>query len=337
MIRMPQHTAVPLRGGPALRWGILAPGGIARDWARTVLGNTDQRIVAVASRSLDRAKAFAAEFDVARAYGDYAQLVADPDVDIVYIAAPHSQHRPLALLAIAAGKPVLVEKPLGLSGDDARVIVEAARAAGVFAMEAMWSRFLPQTTVIERLRDDGVLGDIRVLAADFGSSVGADGANRIFDPALGGGALLDIGVYPLWFAQFVLGRPERVTATGTLTDRGVDEQVSLILDYPGGAQSLLSTGLRAATPIVATVSGSKARVELDAPFIAPSGLRVIAGDEITAWREPHGLSWREGLCYQATAVAAHIAAGRLEAPEHTLDDSLAVLDVIDEARSQLSR
>jgi predicted dehydrogenase len=336
MVTLPRPNNTPLRGGPVLRWGILAPGEIAAFWVRSVLTNTDQVVVAAASRSIERAQAFADTHGLARAYGSYEQLVADPDIDIVYIAAPHSEHRALALLAIAAGKHVLVEKPIALNAREACEIAEAARTAGVFAMEAMWSRFLPQTSIVAQLLADQALGEVLTVTADFGAVFDFDPLHRAFNPALGGGALLDIGVYPAWFAHFVLGAPQRVTATGTLASTGVDDQAALILDYASGAQAALTTSMRVATPLAAVASGTIARIELPTQFMGPSGLRfIVDGGESVEWQDATGFHWRDGLCYQTTAVARHIADGLTESPLHTLDDTIAVLEVLDAARAQV--
>ncbi len=332
---LPSSTHTPLRGGATLRWGILAPGRIAHSWTTTVHANTDQRVVAVASRSADRAAEFAATHGIERFYGEYEALVGDPEVDIVYIAAPHSEHRALAELAIAAGKHVLIEKPMATNAEDAAAIVAAARAAGVFAMEAMWSRFLPQTTVLRRLLDDGVLGAPRQVSADFGARFPFDPTSRAFDPALGGGSLLDLGVYTVWFCGLVLGLdPVSVTARGSLAVTGVDEQAAVTLDY-AGATAVASSSMVAHTPIVATVGGEKAVLSFDSPFCGVGGFSIRAGEESLAWRDPAPLVWNDGLCYQVTAVAEHIASGRTEAPEHPLDRSVEQLRVIDEARRQL--
>jgi predicted dehydrogenase len=346
MTTLPAARFSPLRGGPLLRWGILAPGAIAADWVRTVLANTDQRVVAVASRSAERAEVFAREHGIARAYGGYELLLADDTVDIVYIAAPHSEHRRLALAAIAAGKHVLVEKPIALNAAEARDIADAARSAGVFAMEAMKARFLPQTDVIGRLLRDGVLGDIVGVEADFGSRATFDPTSRLFDPVLGGGALLDIGVYPLWFAHFVLGRPRTIGTTGSLAPSGVDEHAVVTLDYAArasafdgsaAARAVITTSLIEKTPHGASIRGSRARLEVIPPFQSPTGLRVIANDtgEVTEFRDTSGLSGREGMAFQVTAAAAAIADGLTESPLHTLDDAIAVLEVVDAARAQL--
>ncbi len=336
MLPTPDH--VPLRGGPVLSWGVLAPGRIAHDFVATLHANTDQRVRAVASRSLDRAKAFAATHGIERALGSYDELVADPTIDVVYIAAPHSEHRALALLAIAAGKHVLIEKPIGLNAAEAREIAAAARAAGVFAMEAMWSRFLPQTSVVAQLLAAGELGEVLTVTADFGSKFEFDPASRAFDPALGGGALLDIGVYPAWFAHFVLGAPSKVTARGSLASTGVDDQAAVVLDYgpSSKAQAALTTSMLVPTPVTAMVSGTGARIEYTGMFVSPSSFRLVRhGGETEEWIDPSGFVWRDGLCYQATAVAQHIVDGLTESPLHSLDDSIAVLEVLDEARAQL--
>lgn len=333
MLPEPDHT--PLTGGPALRWGVLAPGAIADQWVGTLHANTDQRVAAVASRSLDRAQGFAAKHGIERAYGGYEQLVADPGVDAVYVAAPHSEHLALGLLAIAAGKHVLIEKPIGVSAAQARELQAAGAAAGVLVMEAMWSRYLPQTTVVARLLGDGAFGDVLTVTADFGAVFEFDPAGRAFDPALGGGALLDLGVYPGWFAHFVLGAPERVTATGTLTVTGVDEQSAVILDYASRAQAVITTSLVVETPRAAAISGMEARIEFAGPFFAPSDFTLVRGGERIPYLDGTGFTWGEGLCFQAAAFASYAAEGLLESPLHSMDDTIAVLEVLDSARAQL--
>jgi len=335
MTALPEPDNTPLTGGPALRWGVLAPGTIAGQWVGTLHANTDQRVAAVASRSLPRAEEFAARHGIERAYGSYEQLVADPGVDAVYVAAPHSEHLALGLLAIAAGKHVLIEKPIGVSAAQALELQAAAKAAGVLVMEAMWSRYLPQTTVVARLLADGALGNVLTVTADFGAVFEFDPNGRGFDPALGGGALLDLGVYPAWFAHFVLGAPERVTATGTLTVTGVDEQSAVVLDYASRAQAVITTSLVVETPRTAAVSGTEARLEFAGPFFAPSNFALVRGGERIPYVDRTGFTWGEGLCYQAAALATYAAEGRLDSPLHSMDDTIAVLAVLDSARSQL--
>lgn len=333
---LPEPRVAPLRGGPTLRWGVLAPGGIAEDWVGSVQAHSDQRVHAVASRSLEKAQAFAANHGIDRSYGDYELLLADDEIDAVYIAAPHTGHLPLALLAIAAGKHVLVEKPIGVSVAEARELAAAARAAGVFAMEAMWSRFLPQTSVVAQLLSDGVLGDVKLVTADFSARFEFDAAHRAFNPALGGGALLDIGVYPAWFAHFVLGAPRTVTARGSLASTGVDAQAVVTLDHGSGAQAVITTSMLAQGTLGATISGTDAGIVFPGPFMGPGSFRLVANDGQTLeWVEPTGFQWRDGLCYQAAAVAQYVANGLTESPIHSLDDTIEILGVLDEARRQL--
>src|SRR3954454_22072206 len=202
---LPSARTPDPRDAPVLRWGILGPGEIAGDFADALARHTGQRIVAVGSRSRDRAAAFAAQHGIPRVHQGYESLVSDGEVDVVYVATPHSEHARNALTAIAAGKHVLVEKPLAVTADLARTIAAAADAAGVFAMEAMWTRFLPQTDVVAQLLERGDLGRPALAVADFaGGPVSAPGG-RLLDPEQGGGALLDLGVYVAWWGHFALG------------------------------------------------------------------------------------------------------------------------------------
>ena len=336
MTTLPSPRTPDPQAGHVLRWGILAPGTIARDFVTSISTHTAQRATAVGSRSLERAEAFAATHGIERAHGSYEELVADDTVDIVYIAAPHSEHARLALLAIAAGKHILVEKPLATTAAEARTIANAARAAGVFAMEAMWTRFLPQTDIVRQLVGNGDLGDIRLVTADFGAVASTDPAHRINDPALGGGALLDLGVYPVSFAHVALGAPDRVTARGSSAASGVDGQVAMILETDRGAQALVHTTLFAKTPWTAGVHGSAGSVVVHANFWEPSGVTATLGSaEPVTWRDESGMVGRGALGRSAVAAAIAVHEGRTEHPWHTLDDAIAVLETIDEARRQL--
>src|SRR4051812_47691344 len=194
----------PGTGEPALRWGVVGAGWIAGEFAKAVRTHTAQRIVAVSSRSLERASSFAATQGIEFALGSTEQLVTHPGVDVVYVATPQSEHLAVGLAAIAAGKHVLIEKPITVSAAEARTLVRAARAAGVLVMEAMWSRYLPQASLTRRLLADGVLGEIRPVLADHGQAIPADPQHRLHRPELGGGALLDLGIYPVQFSSMVL-------------------------------------------------------------------------------------------------------------------------------------
>lgn len=329
--RVPEPSSAP-----PLNWGILAPGWIARQFAAGLRALTPQKVVAVGSRSLERAQQFAAETGTETAHGSYAALVADPKVQAVYVASPHSEHAELALLAIEAGKHVLVEKPFTRNADEARRVIEAARSRGVALMEAMWTRFLPRTDIVRQLLADGTLGELQTVIGDHGQPIAH--IERMQRPDLAGGALLDLGVYPVSYAHFVLGRPASVLAAGELTENGVDRQLSALLgDFPDHphAQAAVSTNMSAKTPTTFTISGSRARIELDAEFYAPGRVRLVApsGEFLTSGPDP--VASHLGLAYEAAHFSSLVADGYTESPTMPLDDTVAVMETMDEIRAQL--
>ncbi|MBO0702023.1 MAG: Gfo/Idh/MocA family oxidoreductase [Candidatus Dormibacteraeota bacterium] len=334
---LPSPRTPPPIDAPSLRWGVMAPGGIATDFVAAVQRHTTQRVVAAGSRSLERAQAFCREHHLERAHGSYEALAADPDVDAVYVSSVNSAHRSGALLAIEAGKPVLVEKPFMCTAAEAREVAAAARARGVLCMEAMWTRYLPQTDVLRQVLDEGILGDVKYLAADHSQWLPRDG--RLFKPELGGGALLDLGVYPMAFAFSVLGRPDRLHAHGTVTDTGLDEQSVLTLQYASGAVAAITTSMLACMPTGAAIGGTEATLRFDEPFYQPWGFTIsrsqLQGGGSLRWQDETGIGVPDGLCYQAAAFARYVAAGRTDSPLLGLDESIAIMETLDEARHQL--
>lgn len=325
----------PGQGEPALRWGVVGPGWIAEMFVAAARRFTAQRVDAVASRSLDRAEAFAARHGVARAYGSYEELVADPEVDVVYIAAPQSEHLALGLLAIEAGKHTLIEKPMAMTEADARTLVAAAASRDVLLMEAMWSRYQPKASIIRTLVADGALGEIRHVTADHGQVFPP--GHRLYRADLGGGALFDLGIYPVQLDSMVLGAPDRMVAHGAMTETGVDAYATLVLDH-GAAQSTLTTTMIARTPAVALIAGSEARLELDGPFHVPSGLtladNVFLGER-HVWTDPTGVGLMDGLCWEATALARYVGEGRRESPLHTLEETVSIIATLEAAQAQI--
>jgi predicted dehydrogenase len=322
---------------PALRWGILGTGLIADWFAGTVARNTRQRLVAVGSRTPARAQEFAARHDIERAHGSYAAVIAD-DVDVIYIALTADAHCEWALAAIEAGRHVLVEKPFAMNAGEAERMAAAARGAGVLVMEAMWTRYLPQSDAIRLLLEDGALGDIRLLIADHGQAIPADPEHRLQHAELGGGALLDLGVYPIAFAYQLLGPPDDMATFGERLPTGVDGSAELVLTC-GSARALLSTTIVVRTPTTASISGTEARLELRAPFFTPTGFTLagpesIAPDEV--WEDRSGITMHTGLCYQATALARFVAEGRTESPFHTLDETVSIMRTLDRALAAIS-
>lgn len=328
-------TRVPdRRDAPALRWGVLAPGGIARDWTAALHATTASRVLAVGSRSADRAKAFAAEFDVERSYGSYEELVADDGIDAVYVASPHSEHHGHALLALHAGKPVLVEKAFTRNAAEAREVIDTARSRNLLLVEAMWTRFLPHIDVLRRCLEDGLLGEVKTVEADHGQQLYPDGPRRMADPGLAGGALLDLAVYPIAFAHMVLGGFDTVQATGVLAETGVDASETIAVVGPNGAVGTLASTMLVKTPCAASVSGTAGRLELDGWFYQPNTVRLLDPHdrEVDRYETP---SREHGLAYQAAEFARLLAAGRIEAGQLPLDETLRIMQVMDEVRAQL--
>lgn len=334
-LTLPAPRTPDPREAPSLRWGILAPGGIARSFATALRAGTGQQLQAVASRSLDRAQAFADEFAVTTAYGSYEDLVADPDVDVVYVASPHSEHRAHALLATGAGKPVLVEKAFARNANEARDIIESASAAGVFAMEAMWTRFLPHIDVVRQCLETGLLGDVRTVHADHGQKLYPNGPARLSEPSLAGGALLDLGIYPISFAHFVLGDFADVTASGTRTDKGVDAQAAIGVTSSSGAMGVLGTTMLTKTPTTAVVCGTEARLEIDGDFYAPEAVVRLITNDGTELDQFSNDDTVHGLHFEACEVARQVTAGALESPLLPVAETLTIMDALDDARAQV--
>ena len=320
------------RTAPPLRWGILGAGNIAGDFADAVNAHTRAQLVAVGSRNRDRSERFATAHGIPTTHLGYRDLVEDPQVDAVYVATPHSEHREHALLAIAAGKHVLVEKSFTRNAGEAEDVFAAAKAAGVFAMEAMWTRFLPHVAALHQLIDAGEIGEIVNLSADHGQWFAFNPRSRLFDPALAGGALLDLGVYPVSFAHDFLGVPDAVHANGTLTETGVDGQVSIVLSYGERTQATLSTTLWAKTPTMASISGTEGFVTVAGNFYTPTSFRVQRTDgRVWTFDQPSP----RGLQFEAAEVARRVAAGATESPRLTWADTVEVLRTLDEVRAQI--
>ncbi|MEO9139937.1 MAG: Gfo/Idh/MocA family oxidoreductase [Jatrophihabitans sp.] len=334
MTTLPSTRIPDPNDAPAIRWGVLAPGGIARDWTAALHARTASRVVAVGSRSHDRAQAFAADFGVERAHGSYEELVADSGVDAIYVASPHSEHHDHALLALAAGKQVLVEKAFTRNADEARAVIDAGRTQGLLTVEAMWTRFLPHIDVLRRCLEDGVLGEITTVQADHGQLLYPDGPQRMADPGLAGGALLDLAIYPIAFAHLALGGFTDVRATGTLAETGVDASETVAVVGPQGAIGTLASTMLAKTPCTASVSGTTARLEIDGWFYQPNTVHLVDPDdrEIDRFESP---SREHGLAYEAAEFARLLAAGKTESDLLPLDETLRIMQVLDDVRAQL--
>jgi len=315
-----------------VRWGILGTGGIAGAFAADLRLTDSGVAVAVGSRGRGSADRFADEFGIAGRHASYESLAADPDVDVIYVATPHPVHHDNAILALRAGKHVLVEKPFTMNAAEAREIAAVARERGLFAMEAMWTRFLPHVAVIRDWLARGLLGDIVTVTADHGQWFAEDAGFRLFAPELGGGALLDLGVYPVSFASMVLGAPRRIASLSDPAFTGVDAQTSMLFGYDGGAQAVLTCTLRAKSPTRAAIVGSEARIEVEGSFYAPAAVTLLPrqGDPIRVESVHEG----RGLRHQADEVARRLAAGDVESPLMPLDETISIMATMDTVLAQ---
>jgi predicted dehydrogenase len=316
-----------------IRWGVLGAGGIAATVAGDIAGTPGNALQAVGARDAGRAAGFAAEHGVARSYGSYAELVADPDVDVVYVATTHGQHHEHALLALDAGKPVLVEKAFALNARQAREIVAAARARRLFCMEAMWTRLNPLVRQAVEIANSGRIGDLIGVRADLSKKFTYDPQHRLFDLAAGGGALLDLGVYPVTVAWLFLGRPDTVQVTGSLAPTGSDLTAALQWGYADGRVAQIYTSAAADSPFAALITGTRGWISFEPRVHRPKRLIVhdSDGDQIIDAPPQQGNGYRA----EVAEVARCLHAGELESPLVPLDETVAILELLDDARAQL--
>lgn len=331
---LPVSRIPPAAEAPALRWGILGSGWIAAQFVASVTAHTGQIIAAVGSRSLATAQGFAAQHGIARAHGSYEDLVADPAIDVIYVATPHNLHHAHVLLALQAGKHVLVEKPMALNRAQAAEMVALARARGLFFAEALWTSFLPKFDVIAQLLADGVLGDIRSVYTEYGEYLPP--GHRLFDPALAGGPLLDLGTYPVALLVQLMGVPARMVGLGQPDPGGVNGQLAVVMADAAGNLGTMATTPYGFSPTNAAVIGSGGSLRFGSPFNLPGPfeLRNRDGSVVLHHDEPEGRHF-DGLYYEAAEVARCIAAGRHETACRPLQASLDTMAALDMVRATL--
>ncbi|MFJ6388973.1 Gfo/Idh/MocA family protein [Streptomyces sp. NPDC091972] len=320
----------------SVRWGILATGGIAAAFTADLVDLPDAEVVAVASRSEASAKAFAERFGIERAYGDWGALAEDTDIDVVYVATPHAAHRAAAGLCLTAGRNVLCEKAFTLNAREAEELVGFAKEHGRFLMEAMWMYCNPLVRRLKALVDDGAIGEVRTVQADFGLAGPFPPSHRLRDPAQGGGALLDLGVYPVSFAHLLLGEPSDVTAKAVLSEEGVDLQTGALLSWDSGALASLHCSLTGGTATIASVTGSLGRIDIPNGFFHPDRF-VLHRDG----RDPEEFvadpadGPRNSLKHEAREVMRALRAGETESPLVPLEGTLAVMRTLDAVRDRI--
>jgi dihydrodiol dehydrogenase / D-xylose 1-dehydrogenase (NADP) len=315
-----------------IRWGILGTGAIAKKFAEGLSVLPDAELVAVGSRTQDSADTFGDAYQVSHRHPGYAALASDPDVDVIYIGTPHSLHCENTIMCLEAGKAVLCEKPFAINASQARDMIALAREMGLFLMEAMWSRFLPIIVQVRGLLADGAIGDLRMLSADFGFRADVDPKSRLFDPHLGGGALLDVGIYPISLASMLLGPPTRITSMAHLGETSVDEQAAIIFGYGEGQLAILSTAIRTDSPIEAILLGTKGCVRIHSPWYHGTALTLSVTDhEDVVMRLPYK---GNGYTHEAIEVARCLRDGKLESDTMSLDETLSIMETMDTIRAQ---
>lgn len=313
-----------------INWGIMATGWIAHKFVQGLKLLPDAVIGAVGSRSLETARQFANQYDIPKAYGSYEELARDPDVDIVYVATPHPMHHDNALLCLRAGKAVLCEKPFAMNKKEAEEVIDYARKADLFLMEAMWTRYLPAIVKVREWIARGSIGQVLMLKADFGYRTPWKPEGRLLNPALGGGALLDVGIYPVSFASMIFGsQPDAVKTMACLGETGVDEQFSALFSYGNGKMANLTGALRTDLVDDAWIFGSEGMIHIPDFFYAKGArLLVKEKDPVTFGPVFEGTGYQ----YEAREAMDCLRGGRRESPLMTLDETLAIMGTMDAMR-----
>ena len=316
-----------------LRWGILATGGIAAAFASD-LRTAGRDLVAVGSRSQESADAFAARFDIAHPYGSYEALVTDPDVDIIYVSTPHPMHHAGARLALEHGKHVLVEKAFTMNRREAEDLQALGAERGLLVMEAMWTRYLPHMFRIRELIAEEALGEIRAMSADHTQLISSEPTHRLNALDLGGGALLDLGIYPISFVWDILGGPESLHAVARLGETGADAEVATVMTHAGGAVSTTLSSSRGAGPNRAAIVGTAARIEIDRVWYMPTSFRLVAANGTVLEEYVSEVDGR-GMQYQALAAERLVRDGILSGDILPIAESVAIMGTLDEIRAQI--
>ena len=316
------------------RWGVIATGKIAHSFAADLVVTPGSRLAAVGSRRPESAEAFASAYGADRAYGSYEAVAADPDVDVVYVATPHTLHVENVRTCFAHGKAVLCEKPVALNAPDANALVTEARSRGLFFMEAMWMRCNPAIRAVQDLVATGAIGDVHAVSADFGFVPDQPPEHRVFNPDLGASALLDIGIYPLTFAWLFLGEPTSIVSTGQLSDRGVDFSSASLLGYASGATAAATCTMLAVTPSRAMVAGTLGNIELPRRFHSPSEYTVTITDSPQSPRTYAVDVLGNGYVHEIEEVQRCLREGLTESPLVPPDDTVALMRQMDQIRAQ---
>lgn len=315
-----------------IKWGILGPGAIAHKFAEGLLAAEDARLIAVGSRDKKRAEDFSKRYGIEKSYGSYAELASDPDIDIIYVATPHPFHKECAKLCLDAGKSVLCEKPFTLNARDTRELAKLARQKKLFLMEAMWTRFFPAVEKVRKWLREGVIGEVQMLKADFGFGGVHDPKGRVLNPELGGGALLDLGIYPVSFASMVFGtQPKTIKSLADIGPTGVDEKCAMLFGYDAGKMASLSASFKADLINDVWIFGTKGRIHVPEFYKASRAILSLSNGKEEVFDSPYKST---GYQFEAIEAINCIKQGRIESEIMPLDESIAIMETMDSLRAQ---
>ncbi len=315
-----------------IKWGILGLGGIANAFAEGVSVLPDAEVIACGSRTAEKAEQFGTKWNIPNRHASYESLVADPDVDAIYVATPHPIHKENCLLAIANGKPVLCEKPFTVNAGETEEVIAAAKAANLLVMDGMWSRFLPHIVKAHELANSGVIGELRMIQADFAFRGGWSPEERWLNPVLGGGGLLDVGVYVISLAQLFFGQPTSITGTAHIGETKVDEQAAMVLGFSEGKIASLICGVRTNTPHEATIFGTEGSIQLHKLWWRPSKLTLNVYGKDSEEIAPEIIG--NGFNYEAAEFARCLREGIKESPMRPYAETISVMNTMDVLRKQ---
>ena len=315
-----------------IKWGILGTGWIAGKFTQDLVHARNGECLAVGSRTLDSAKKFADQHDIPRAYGSYEELANDPEVDAIYVATPHPFHKDSVMTCLRAGKAVLCEKPFTVNSSELEELVSYAKEHKLFLMEGMWTRFLPPIMKVKEWLKDGRIGDVQLVKGEFGFRIGWEPEGRLLNPDLGGGALLDVGIYPVSFASMIFGaQPESVLSTAHIGETGVDEQFSILLSYGSGRTASLNGGIRLELNNEAYIHGTEGMIHVPSFFNAQTVSLHVGGEEVERFTDERVC---DGFAFEAEEVGRCLIEGLTESPLMTLDESLDIMRILDQVRGQ---
>lgn len=315
-----------------IKWGIMGAGNISRKFASDLVQSENAELLAVASKTEGKADTFANEFNIARPYDHYDQFLQDQEIEIVYIGTLHTQHKECALQCLKAGKAVLCEKPFTMDAEEAEELIQVAKENNTFLMEAMWTRYLPAIVKAKKWLEEGKIGEVRMLTANFGFNVGWSPKSRLLDKQLGGGAMLDAGIYPISFASFIFGQqPSQIKSSAHIGETGVDEHFSALFEYPDGKTATLNSGVRLNLANDAYIYGTEGYIRLPNFLFGDGAYLHQSGSDVVEFQDDRKL---QGYLFEAEEAMRCLREGKLESSIMPLDETHDIMETMDTLRKQ---